>query len=282
MILFISVLLLLLIAMSVFRSPAVALMPDVTIKPLRSKANAVINLMGTAGGILVPGLGIVFSTGSVKNSLMSYVPFFSIISGIMLISLLVFRMKVDEPRFAAEMEEEEKKFGLTTDGAPAETGKKKLSKPEFRSLLLILASVVFWFMGYNAVTSKYSVYAGKVLSMDYNTTLMIANVAAIISYIPVGLLASKIGRKKNDPDRYRLPGSLLPDSLLPAGRQFPHDHECHVCPGGYRLGYHQCEQFSDGCGIIPGRRCRKIYRILLYRQYGCPDSDPLFVRTVDG
>ena len=196
MILFISVLLLLLIAMSVFRSPAVALMPDVTIKPLRSKANAVINLMGTAGGILVLGLGIVFSTGAVKNSLMSYVPFFSIISGIMLISLLVFRMKVDEPRFAAEMEEEEKKFGLTTDGEPAETGKKKLSKPEFRSLLLILASVVFWFMGYNAVTSKYSVYAGKVLSMDYNTTLMIANVAAIISYIPVGLLASKIGRKK--------------------------------------------------------------------------------------
>ena len=51
--LFIAVLALLLVAMGVYRSPAVALMPDVTVKPLRSKANAIINLMGTAGGILV-------------------------------------------------------------------------------------------------------------------------------------------------------------------------------------------------------------------------------------
>ena len=51
-------------------------------------------------------------------------------------------------------------------------------------------------MGYNAVTSKYSVYAGKVLSLDYNSTLMIANVAAILAYLPVGMLASRIGRKK--------------------------------------------------------------------------------------
>ena len=51
-------------------------------------------------------------------------------------------------------------------------------------------------MGYNAVTSKYSVYAGKVLSLDYNSTLMIANVAAIIAYLPVGMVASRIGRKK--------------------------------------------------------------------------------------
>ena len=58
--------------MATFRSPAVALMPDVTVKPLRSKANAVINLMGTAGGIIVLGLGMVFGTGSVKNQMMSY------------------------------------------------------------------------------------------------------------------------------------------------------------------------------------------------------------------
>ena len=74
--------------------------------------------------------------------------------------------------------------------------RRKLSAAEKRSLILILASVVFWFMGYNAVTSKYSVYAGKVLSLDYNTTLMIANGAAILAYLPVGMLASKIGRKK--------------------------------------------------------------------------------------
>ena len=56
---------------------------------------------------------------------------------------------------------------------------------------MILASVVLWFMGYNAVTSKYSVYAGKVLNLDYNTTLTIATSAAILAYIPVGIVASK-------------------------------------------------------------------------------------------
>ena len=196
LILFIVILLLLLIAMAVFRSPAVALMPDVTVKPLRSKGNAVINLMGTAGGILVLGLGIVFATGAARNALMSYTVFFIVIAGIMLLSLTVFRLKVDEPRFVREMEEEERKHGLREEKEDDGSGSRHLSAAERRSLLLILGSVVFWFMGYNAVTSKYSVYAGKVLSRDYNTTLMIANVAAIISYLPVGHLASRIGRKK--------------------------------------------------------------------------------------
>ena len=196
LILFIGILLLLLIAMSIFRSPAVALMPDVTIKPLRSKGNAVINLMGTAGGFLVLVLGIVFATGAVRNTLMSYTLFFSIVAGIMLLSLLIFRLKVDEPRFVREMEEESRKYGLETEETDGGKGSRKLSAAERRSLLLILASVVFWFMGYNAVTSKYSVYAGKVLAQDYNTTLLIANAAAIVSYLPVGILASRIGRKK--------------------------------------------------------------------------------------
>ena len=198
LILFIAVLLVILIAMATFRSPAVALMPDVTMKPLRSKANAIINLMGTAGGILVLVLGMVFATGSVKNSLMSYTTFFGLTAVIMLVALLVFKLTVDEPRFVREMEAESAKYGLD-EATPEEMEKgetRKLSKPEFTSLILILASVVFWFMGYNAVTSKYSVYAGKVLSLDYNSTLMVANVAAILSYLPVGMVASKIGRKK--------------------------------------------------------------------------------------
>ena len=197
LIIFIAVLLLLLIAMATFRSPAVALMPDVTIKPLRSKGNAIINLMGTFGGIIVLGLGIVFATGAVKNSLMSYTVFFAIIAGIMLVSLAIFRWKVDEPRFVEEMEAESRRFHIDSQADDDDdAGSRKLSAAEKRSLILILASVVFWFMGYNAVTSKYSVYAGKVLSLDYNTTLMIANAAAIVAYLPVGFLASKIGRKK--------------------------------------------------------------------------------------
>lgn len=73
LVIFIIVLLVTLVSMATFRSPAVALMPDVTVKPLRSKGNAIINLMGAAGGIIVLGLGMLFGTGQVKNQMMSYV-----------------------------------------------------------------------------------------------------------------------------------------------------------------------------------------------------------------
>ncbi len=192
---FIGVLFFLLISMSSFRSPAVALMPDVTIKPLRSKANAVINLMGAAGGIIVLALGFVFGTGKAENALMSYTPFFITIAGIMLVSLAIFLLTVRETRFAKEAEEESLKYHISEEISA--DGDRKLSRKELVSLILILASVVFWYMGYNAVTSKYSVYAGKVLNLDYNLTLMIASGAAIIAYLPVGIISSKIGRRKS-------------------------------------------------------------------------------------
>ena len=198
LIIFMVLLFFTLLAMGTFRSPAVALMPDVTIKPLRSKANAVINLMGTAGGILVLLLGTVLGTGKTANALMSYTTFFAIVAGIMMVGLAVFLWKVREPQWAAEMQQQSMELGLdqpeeSTDG---ETEVRRLSKGEKISLFLILASVVFWFMGYNAVTSKYSVYASTVLDVDYNTTLLIAQAAAIVAYLPVGILSSKLGRKK--------------------------------------------------------------------------------------
>lgn len=193
---FILLLLVVLVSMSIFRSPAVALMPDVTIKPLRSKANAVINLMGSAGGIVVLGLGMVFATSAVKNSMMSYTLYFAVIAGIMLLALGLFLWQVREPRFAKEMQEESRRFGIEEKEQEETGGKKKLGKAEKRSLIFLLASIVLWFMGYNAVTSKYSVYASNILNKDYNMTLIIAQAAAIISYLPVGFVASKIGRKK--------------------------------------------------------------------------------------
>lgn len=192
---FMIILLIVLVAMSIFRSPAVALMPDVTVKPLRSKANAIINLMGSAGGILVLGLGMVFATSAVKNSLMSYTLYFGVIAGIMVLALLIFLKMVNEPLFAAEMEEETKRLGIE-DKQEELSGSRKLSGDERKSLIFLLASIVLWFMGYNAITSKYSVYASNVLHKDYNLTLIIAQAAAIVSYLPVGLLSSKLGRKK--------------------------------------------------------------------------------------
>jgi len=174
---FIALLLVILVSMSVFRSPAVALMPDVTLKPLRSKANAVINLMGSAGGILVLVLGMVFATSAVRNSLMSYTGYFAVIAAIMLAALVVFMLTVRENEWAAEMQQQSVELGLE-DKEEAATGERKLSVDEVKSLIFLLLSIVLWFFGYNAVTSKYSVYASNILHKDYNLTLIIAQAGA--------------------------------------------------------------------------------------------------------
>ncbi len=197
LVLFVALLLIILVSMATFRSPAVALMPDVTLKPLRSKANAVINLMGSAGGILVLALGMVFATSSVRNSLMSYTGYFGVIAALMLAALVVFMLTVREPEWAAEMQQQAVAAGLEeAEEAAHPTESRKLSADEVKSLLLILLSIVLWFFGYNAVTSKYSVYASNILHKDYNLTLIIAQAAAIIAYLPVGFIAGRIGRKK--------------------------------------------------------------------------------------
>ena len=196
-ILFIGILLVLLVAMGIFRSPAVALMPDVTVKPLRSKANAVINLMGTAGGILVLllGMGFAFNISGTGNAMMSYTYYYITIAAIMLIALTIFLTTVREPRWAAQMEADTIRCGYEESKA-AVSEKRKLSRSEMTSLVCILLSVALWYFGYNAVTSKYAVYAPNILQKDYNLTMLIAQGAAIIAYLPAGMIASKIGRKK--------------------------------------------------------------------------------------
>lgn len=217
LVLFIVLLLMTLISMAVFRSPAVALMPDVTVKPLRSKANAIINLMGTAGGILVLLLGMVFGTGKVQNQMMPYTWYVAAVCGIMAVALAVFILTVREPAWNAEMLETQAKLdednpeerdetvvevadqenlNEVADVPQSKSASNKLSRDKLTSLILILASVALWFIGYNAITSKYSVYAVNELNKDYNTTLLIAQAAAVVAYIPVGMIASKLGRKR--------------------------------------------------------------------------------------
>ena len=197
--LFIGVLLITLLSMATFRSPAVALMPDVTCKPLRSKGNAVINLMGTAGGLLVLVLGLIVEVG--KDTMHNFLPYYIVVCGIMLVGLIVFLLTVKENKWAQEMIEDTKKYfpnetdeEEVTENQPASAS--KLGKKQLISLLLILASVALWYMGYNAITSKYSLYADSVLHQSYDLTLLIAQGAAIVAYIPVGMIATKLGRRR--------------------------------------------------------------------------------------
>jgi MFS family permease len=195
-VIFLGVLLLLLISMATFRTPAVALMPDVTLKPLRSKANAVINLMGNAGGIIVLGIGSVLAISKVKNAYMSYTGVYAVVGGIMLVALIIFLLTVKEPKWVLETQKRSVELGLDEKETVISGEKKKLGKGEKMSLFFLLASIVLWFFGYNAVTSKYAVFAQNVLDKDATTTLLLANIAAIIAYLPVGMVASKLGRKK--------------------------------------------------------------------------------------
>ena len=192
LVIFIGILLMLLVSMATFRTPAVALMPDVTPKPLRSKANAVINLMGNAGAIIILALGSVLAVSNVKNAYMSYIGVYAIVGGLMLFALAIFLLKVREPQWV--MDAQSVQHEEETEVSDGE--KRKLTPGEKRSMFFLLSSIILWFFGYNAVTSKYTVYAQSVLDKDAFLTLLLANAAAILSYLPVGMIASKIGRKK--------------------------------------------------------------------------------------
>lgn len=191
---FVFVLLIALIAMSVFRSPAVSLMPDVTMKPLRSKANAIINLMGAAAGVTALVILTVFGLGG--KSYVNYTPAFVSVGLIMLLIMAIFLWKVNEPKLVSEREKDDLKFGLKEDETEVHD-MHELPRDKKISLYLILSSVFLWFMGYNAVMTKVSDYAPKILQLpSFTLPLLVANVTAIIAFIPIGILSTKFGRRK--------------------------------------------------------------------------------------
>ena len=188
--LFIIVLLLLLVSMGLYRSPAVALMPDVTPKTLRSKGNAVINLMGAVGGVYTL-IMIKLLVG--KGERPNYLPLFLSIAGIMLVSIVILVATIRENKLCALMPKD------TAEEKEAQAKGGRLAPDVQKSLIFMLLSVSLWYIAYNAVTTAFSRYATHVWGLEgggYANCLMVATVAAIISYIPIGSLSSKIGRKK--------------------------------------------------------------------------------------
>ncbi len=191
--LFVAALALTLVAMAMYRSPAVALMPDLTPKPLRSSANAVINLMGAVGAIYAL---ILIRVLVKKEENPSYLPVFIGVACMMLLAVVILVATINEKKIAAKIAEE------YPEEAEEEKEKEEhgLSAPVKRSLVLILVSIFLWFTAYNAVTTAFSRYAVTVWGMEgggFASCLMVAMVAAIISYIPIGMISSKIGRKKS-------------------------------------------------------------------------------------
>jgi MFS family permease len=197
---FVGILACLLIMMGTYRSPAVALMPDLTPKPLRSKGNAVINLMGAIGGILYLIIAsFLYSSRRIAGlEHVSYTLLFSVVACIMLLALAILLLTIRERKLAAEMHEhgdgeaEEKT-------AAGKRGRAKLPPAVRRSLLFLLSSIALWYFGYNAMETWFTTYANRVWNMAYGDAtkcMTIATGGAILSYVPIGVLASRIGRKK--------------------------------------------------------------------------------------
>ena len=195
---FIIVLMAILVTMSVYRTPAVAYMPDVTEKPLRSKANAIINLVGYIGGIFATVV-MMFMLKSEKNeqgesvysASQSFLPVFIVIAAFMLITVLIMVFTVNENKLLRET-------NIKDDEETDQGEKKKLPRPVLKSLIFILLSVFLWFMAYNAVTTAFSRYCVNVLKVDLSTSsswLLTATISAIIAFVPLGFLSSKGGRK---------------------------------------------------------------------------------------
>ena len=185
-----------LLAMGFYRSPAVALMPDLTPKPLRSKANAVINLMGALGGIYsLIMIKVLVKGGATPN----YFNLFISVALFMILAVVVLVVAIPENKLRKEIAELYPEEEIVIEEVTDNKKSAPLPKDVKRSLVFILCSIFLWFTAYNAVTTAFSRYATNVWMMEnggYANCLMVATVAAIISYIPIGHISAKIGRKK--------------------------------------------------------------------------------------
>ena len=201
MVAFVILLGFLLVAMGTYRSPAVALMPDVTPKPLRSRANAIINLMGAVGGIIYLAVAAVMYPNSKVLGLehVNYQPLFLVVSVIMIVSIAVMFATIREPQLTAEnqaLEAKHPEWNLAQDDG---SGNEVLPQNVRRSLMFLLASIALWFIGYNGITTWFTTYVDQVMGQGLggaSTCLLIATGGAIISYIPIGHIAHRIGRKR--------------------------------------------------------------------------------------
>lgn len=197
--LFVGALFGVLISMGIYRSPAVALMPDLTPNRLRSRANAVINLLGAVGGVYSL-IMIKLLVG--KGDRSDYEPLFISVAAVMIVAVVVLVLTIREKKIAAQVAAEEAADvpEESSGGKEREEKKKTVLAPEVkRSMIFMLASIFLWFTAYNAVTtafSRYTIVVWKLEGSGFADCLMVATVAAIISYIPIGQISGRFGRKK--------------------------------------------------------------------------------------
>lgn len=198
-----------LIFMCLYRTPAVALMPDVTPKPIRSNANAIINVMGTVGGVVtLVMMELLLKTAEAPDGTLYIIgnnwALVIAIVAFMVLAAVVMAIKVKENKFAEESRLIMERLQMLDERDESEKREKQslknvlgaLSREQKRSLLFILLSVFMWYMSYNALTTHFSAFSLEVLRKKFTLPLLVANAAAFVMFVPAVEIGKRLGRKR--------------------------------------------------------------------------------------
>lgn len=183
--------LLILCIMHMYRTPAVSLMPDVTPKPLRSKANGIINLVGYFGPIIAAVVKMILDY---KDH--PYIPFFTV-SFCLLAAAFILFTTIKENELLSKMKDDlilGEELSQSLDKIEED---KPMSKRDKKNLIIILLSTFLWYMAFNALESFLSLYCKEVLGNERlsGTVTIVLTISSVITFIPAGIFANKIGRK---------------------------------------------------------------------------------------
>ena len=180
-----------LIIMNAYRNPAVALMPDVTPKPLRSGANGIINLVGYIGAVIAGALAMFLKTEE------TYLFSFLIASAFLIIAAVILILTINENKILVEVQEDMALGEKMSQSLEEVSVDKPLSKSDKKNMWILLIAILFWFISFNAIETFNSLYCQKILNETglAGTFTIILTVSSIITFALLGTLSNKIGRK---------------------------------------------------------------------------------------
>lgn len=196
-----------LIVMNMYRNPAVALMPDVTPKPLRPKANGIINFVGYLGAILAGALAMFLKVASSTAS-NNWIPStsgkinaiiaFSIASCFMILALVILVLKIKENKILEEVKDQLAIGEKLSETIEAIDDDKPLSKADKRNFIILLTGLLLWYMSFNAIETFNSLFCKNVLLDEGigSTISIILPISSIITFLTTTNWPAKLGRKK--------------------------------------------------------------------------------------
>ena len=200
--LLICAILITLLAICMYRTMTVAIVADITPRPLRTKADSVQKIVGYAGtGVMLAAISVMVPTVERPD----YLPLFLLQAAFVLVSAVVYGLLVKEPALVQKMHKKSLEMGIREDevekdDSPEAGGKERVADRSMRlSIAMLLAATFFYYMSYNAMTTNISRYADIFYGMaggSYAIINIVTIVGALASYVPLANLSLKVGRKK--------------------------------------------------------------------------------------